>query len=291
MTDTIITGNCMDVLKTMEPNSVDLILTDPPYGITNNKWDALVPMEDTIEVAHKKRLTSAKFMDYAYKKGMPRSEAIAMWKEQHTPGLWSLYRRVLKTNGVIAITSAEPFTSMLISTNPKQFRYRWTWKKRIVSGPGFAHRQPMRRIEDICVFYDNGSSTYHPQMYTGPAYSRVRKAHDLGTYKSMGQVTYTNRTERFPSDLLELDDAYVPTSGRYHRTQKPLSLGRYLVRTYTDPGQVVLDNCCGSGSFPLAAHLEGRRYIGIEIDPEFAEIARQRIENATIPDGQLTLFG
>lgn len=242
-------GDCLSVMQELGDQSVDMILCDLPYGTTQNKWDSVIPLDE----------------------------------------LWREYRRVIKPKGVIALSSQGIFTARLILSNEPWFRYKFVWVKSKPTNFLNARRQPLRQHEDVCVFYGS-QPEYRPVMSKGEPYDKgVRKDQYTGSYGDFSPVHVKSDGERFPTDTLYCKTAESESGGRvWHPTQKPVALGRYLIRMYTGPGDVVLDNAFGSGSFLVAAALEGRRFIGIERNEEthlfkneridYLEVARQRLE-------------
>lgn len=234
-------GDCLDVMTGIPPASVDMILCDLPYGTTQNKWDSVIPLD-------------------------------ALWKQ---------YRRVIKPTGVIALSSQGIFTAKLILSNEAWFKYKFVWIKSKPTNFLNARRQPLRQHEDICIFYGRQPDYCYDQvMSPGEPYDKgVRKAQYTGSYGDFRPVQVKSEGERFPTDTLYCKTAESEAGGRvWHPTQKPVALGRYLVRMYTKPGDVVLDNAFGSGSFLVAAAMEGRRYIGIEKNEEVHLFKDQRID-------------
>jgi site-specific DNA-methyltransferase (adenine-specific) len=194
--------------------------------------------------------------------------------------LWREYRRVC--DGVIVLTAAQPFTSVLVASNFEDFRYSWIWDKANPTGFLNAKKQPLRVTEDVCVFYAS-QPTYNPQM-------EVRgKPRKKGGYQVSGGSENYNEignaqivsNEYYPTNLLRVSNS--DRTGRLHPTQKPVALMEYLIRTYTNEGDTVLDNCMGSGTTGVACANTGRKFIGIERDPSYFDIARKRIEEAMIP--------
>lgn len=235
-------GDCLEVMRKIPDGSVDMVLCDLPYGITQNKWDSAIPLDL----------------------------------------LWFQYNRILKQNGVAALTASQPFTSTLVLSNPKQFRHEWIWIKN--RGSNFANtvREPMKEHESVLIF-SHGKWTYNKQMQerTGGGLSRVQYGFNKATQTS----NYGTFTEPPPTQ----GDLRVPSSWQkfnvevgLHPTQKPVSLCEYLIRTYTNENQVVLDNCMGSGSTGIAALNTNRRFIGIELDPTYFNIAKDRITFAEV---------
>lgn len=229
-------------MKKIPDKSIDLILCDLPYGVSDCKWDIALPF----------------------------------------PELWEQYRRVIKDNGATVLFSIQPFTTALIHSNRKDFRYCWYWKKNNITGFTFARYQPMRCIEDICVFYKK-APTYNPQgLIKLRKPSRYRHKGKMSVYKNEkslngeGESIYGN----YPRHLLEFKNDATGSRSRLHPTQKPVALLEYLIKTYTNEGQTVLDNCMGSGSTGVAAKHTGRNFIGIELSEHYFNIAKQRIETS-----------
>jgi len=225
-------GDCLKILPKIPAATIDLILCDLPYGMTNNPWDK--PID----------LTS----------------------------LWVEYKRIIKSNGAIILTSQGAFTGKLICSCPELFKYKFVWIKSKAGNFLNARKQPMRKHEDICVFY-KGQPVFNPQKTPGLPYNRGIRSKQTGSYGHMPPANIVNETgARFPVDVLEYDDFIYTNNVQtnadryYHPTQKPLELGRYLVRTYSNSGAIVLDNACGAGSFLVSAALEGRNFIGIELN-------------------------
>lgn len=203
--------------------SIDMILCDLPYGTTQNNWDCDIPLDR----------------------------------------LWKLYERIIKDDGVIALTAQGIFTAKLILSNEKLFKYKIVWEKSKPTNFLNAKKQPLRVHEDICIFYKN-QPIYHPQMRNGTPYNKgVRKNQLTGSYGTFNPVEVKSNGERYPVDVVYFKTA-ESEGPIYHPTQKPVELARYLIRTFTDEQNIVLDNTCGSGSFLVAAVLEDRKFIGIE---------------------------
>jgi len=223
--NSIFEGECLSVMEMLADSSVDMILCDLPYGTTQNHWDSVIPLDK----------------------------------------LWESYRRILKPNGVVALTSQGVFTAKLMLSNQKHFKYKLVWVKSKPTNFLNAKKQPLRRHEDICVFYAK-QPIYKPQMSPGDPYDKgIRKKQLSGSYGDFNSVHVKSGGERYPTDVLYFKTA-ESEGAVVHPTQKPVELGRYLIRTFTNPGDVILDNTCGSGSFLLSAALEGRDYIGIELN-------------------------
>ena len=230
-------GDCLEIMKQLPDKSIDMVLCDLPYGTTQNKWDSIIPLDE----------------------------------------LWTQYRRVVKDNGAIVLTSQGMFTAELMLSNPSMFKYKWVWEKSKSTNFLNAKKQPLRKHEDVCVFYKK-QPVYHPQMIEGEPYDKgVRKNQLSGSYGDFLPVHVQSDGKRYPTDIVYFKTA--ESEGKvYHPTQKPIELGRYFVRTYTEPGAVVLDNTSGSGSFLVAALLEGRNFIGIEKNEDVALFKKEDID-------------
>jgi DNA modification methylase len=262
--DKIYKGDCLDLMKEIPDGSIDCILCDLPYQVLhknnpNAQWDRIIPFEP----------------------------------------LWKQYKRIIKDNGAIVLFAQGMFTAQLMMSNPKMWRYNLVWDKMRVTGFLNANRMPMRCHEDICVFYKS-LPTYNPQMeYGQPNHSQGNGKHKetnncYGQYKQgraydydkgIKKVEPTRPNEKFPKSIIRIRKEHE--SKVFHPTQKSVELLRYLIRTYTNENDVVLDNCCGSGSTIVAAIKEKRHFIGIEKNEEYFEKASKRIKEE---QKQLTLF-
>ena len=224
-------GDCLKLMKDIPDASVDMILCDLPYGTTANKWDTIIPFEP----------------------------------------LWEQYERVIKDNGAIVLTANQPFTTELIASNRKSYKYVWYWEKTKPSNHLNAKKQPLRTIEDIVVFYKK-QPTYNPRM-TKREKTIIGK--DTGTQKTYGKTKggYSKEyTHKYPVNLLRF-----PRDKQVHPTQKPVALLEYLIKTYTNESETVLDNVMGSGSTGVACLNTNRSFIGIELDKNTFKIAKNRI--------------
>lgn len=236
-------GDCLDLFQKTEPQSVDAIIADIPYGTTACKWDTVIPFEP----------------------------------------MWAGIKRVIKPRGAVVLFGSQPFTSALVMSNPQWFRYEWVWNKSHSSGFQYAKYRPMQKHESICIFGDGGG-TYNPQMTKGE-----RKANRSGAVE-----TERRRDSVMGKGLANLsrvwNDTYYPATSLYfdcgrradsvHPTQKPVALMEYLVRTYTNEGDIVLDFTMGSGSTMVACVNTKRNGIGWELDADYFEIAQKRIAEA-----------
>lgn len=229
--------DCLEGMKRISDKSIDLILCDLPYGTTQNKWDSIIPLDR----------------------------------------LWTQYKRIIKDNGAIVLHGMELFSAQLMISNSIDYKYKWFWKKGN-KPTGFlnAKKQPLRIMEEILVFY-NKQCTYNPQMVKGEkCHSRGKivdtydgQTDNYGEYKAVN----TDGDLKYPQTFLE----FSRDNEKLHPTQKPLALAEYLIKTYTNEGDTILDNACGSGTTCLAAINTNRNYIGFETNSNYYEIALNRI--------------
>lgn len=215
--------------------SIDMILCDLPYGTTRNKWDAVIPFDK----------------------------------------LWQQYERIIKDNGAIVLHSQQPFTSQLVVSNLKMFKYCWVWSKSQVSGFLNAKKQPLREHEDICVFYRK-QCIYNPQMTTGKMQLKSTNSSSSNYNNFNAQPHYSD--EYYPKTILNFPLRRFKNG---HPTQKPVELEEYLIKTYTNQGDTVLDNCMGSGTTGIACLNTGRKFIGFEKDIKYYNLAAERLKNHT----------
>jgi site-specific DNA-methyltransferase (adenine-specific) len=231
-------GDCLELMKNIPDGSVDLVLTDPPYGTTACKWDSVIPFEP----------------------------------------MWEQLNRIVKTDGAICFFSAQPFTSALIGSNIKKFKHHWIWKKNRGTGFQVAKYRPMMATEDVVVFSVGKKVNYYPQMQKleKPYFCR-----NASSSNGTNPLAYFNDggkwvDSKYPTNVLEFAKVSKPT----HPTQKPVDLLEYLIRTYTNEGETVLDFTMGSGSTGVACVNTGRKFVGIELDDDYFNIAKKRIEEA-----------
>lgn len=191
--------------------------------------------------------------------------------------LWAEYRRVVRKGGAIVLTAAQPFTSALVMSNPALFKYQWVWEKSVATNFLNAKKQPLRNHEDILVFYAD-QPTYNPQMVPGERKTSRRIGTKTANYGKADKETFYDSTERYPLSVQRFGSRI--DGAALHPTQKPVALMEYLIRTYTNPGDTVLDNTMGSGTTGVAAVNTGRHFIGIERDPGYFDIASARIDAA-----------
>jgi site-specific DNA-methyltransferase (adenine-specific) len=229
-------GDCLEVMKEIQDKSVDMILCDLPYGTTACKWDTIIPFEP----------------------------------------LWEQYKRIIKDNGAIVLTASQPFTSALVMSNVKMFKYEWIWKKTKATGFFDAKKRPLNDFEDVCVFF-NKQATYNPQMTIAEkTYKRgfvKRKKSDC--YREEKDFEQVESGMRYPKRIIEIGNAN--TKDIVHPTQKPVALFEYLIKTYTNEGNLVLDNTAGSGTTGVACKNTNRNFILIEQDEKYCEIIKERV--------------
>ena len=239
MINKIYNEDCLIGMRRIPDKSIDMILCDLPYGTTACEWDTVIPFEP----------------------------------------LWEQYERVIKDNGAIVLFGSQPFTSSLIMSNIKLFRYEWIWEKTMAANFMHLKRQPGKRHENVLVFYKK-QPVYNPQMRVGAPYVDKRKSRkqSKGTYGNINinNATITNTGTRYPKSVISFSNG---KSGKVHPTQKPVTLMEYLIKTYTNEGELVLDNCIGSGTTAIACINTNRNYIGFELDKGYFEIAQNRIIN------------
>lgn len=245
-------GDCLERMKEIPDGSVDMVLTDPPYGTTACKWDSIIPLEP----------------------------------------MWEQLKRVIKPNGAIVLTASQPFTTALIASNLGEFKYSWVWEKS--KGGNFAHAKnmPIKFHEDVCVFsaapightsqLGDRRMTYNPQglVRVNKKWSRPRKYEtEHGLSRVSHKLERVIEFEGYPTSILRFGNSDNRERG-LHPTQKPVALMEYLIKTYTNEGETVLDFTTGSGTTGVACVNTGRKFIGIELDQGYFDMAKQRIEDA-----------
>lgn len=242
----LINGDCLEEMKKIPDGSIDLVLTDPPYGTTACKWDTCIPFEP----------------------------------------MWEQLKRITKKNGAIVLFGSQPFTSALVMSNPKMFKYDWVWDKNKAANFLFGNKMPMKTTETISVFYEK-QPTYNPQKTLNPKGEEKRHKYRASLQKQEtfkqhlpNGMDYTKKSPTYESDkllptvILKFKRDVKPV----HPTQKPVALMEYLIKTYTNEGETVLDFTMGSGTTGVACKNLNRNFIGIELDKEYFEIAKTRIE-------------
>lgn len=247
MKSTLIHGDCLQEMKAIPDGSVDLILTDPPYGTTKMEWDSVIPLEP----------------------------------------MWWQAQRIIKPSGAIVIMCAQPFTSILIASNVRMFKYSMIWRKSMVSNFAQAPYRPLSEHEDIAVFSDGGVSknarlqmVYNPQGLKDCNKRCKGKGHSAHRPSKVVQKDYVQTKTGYPKSIVEISS----DNAKLHPTQKPVALMEYLIKTYTNKDDMVLDFALGSGSAGVAAKRLGRSFTGIELDEDYFNIAKERIESTKALD-------
>ena len=239
-------GDCLERMKEIPDNSVDMVLTDPPYGTTRCKWDTVIDFE-------------------------------LMWRE---------LKRITKGNGAICLFGSEPFSSALRLSNVKNYKYDWVWDKVTARGHLVAKKRPMQQTENISVFQAKEAHNYYPQMIDRPKDKiQVKKTRECSRTEIMGGKKSVLKEkvydQWYPKNIIQVSISNAKSSNKsVHPTQKPVELLEYLIKTYTNEGETVLDFTMGSGSTGVAAKNLNRNFIGIESDKEYFKIAKQRIKDA-----------
>jgi len=236
-------GNCLELMEEIDNNSVDMILCDLPYGTTACKWDIIIPFDK----------------------------------------LWKQYERIIKDTGAIVLTASQPFTSALIMSNPKLFKYELIWLKTRPSNVFNANKMFMKWHENVLVFYKK-PPTYNPQMRKGHSYKKVHylQRREEGIYGKTGEKDKhisENKGLLHPKTVIEISN---PNHTSLHPTQKPIKLFKYLIKTYSNKEDLVLDNCMGSGTTAVACKQTNRRFIGIEKEQKYVDIANKRLKQEVL---------
>jgi DNA modification methylase len=243
-------GDCLELLPTLAPQSIDAIICDPPYGTTSCKWDSAIPFDD----------------------------------------MWTQLKRVIKPNGAIVLFGVQPFTSMLVASNVKNYKHRWVWNKRLPGNFAVAKYMPLTIDEDILVFTASGERVnYYPLMTKGKYRNKGGGSSEKTGrgFGGLGHIPPYFSDDYFPKSILEFST--VTRSSSQHESQKPVDLMEYLIRTYTQVGETVLDFTAGSGSTGVACINTGRNFVGIEKDAGYFEIAQRRITEAQAQPALLEL--
>ena len=235
-------GDCLELMKDIPDKSIDMILCDLPYGTTACKWDTIIPFEP----------------------------------------LWEQYKRIIKDNGAIVLTASQPFTSALVMSNPEMFKYEWIWEAHKGKNPMLAKIQPMKIHESVLVFGE-GKIIYNPQMTSGKPYKQRGEHNKLKSHniyaagRAVGYAKDFDSSKRYPVTKLYFSN-HNQKGNSFHPTQKPVALFEYLIKTYTNEGDLVLDNCAGSGTTGVACQNLKRNFILIEKEPEYVEICKNRLK-------------
>ena len=242
----LIPGDCLKKMLELPEKSVDLVVCDPPYGTTTIKWDEVLNFTE----------------------------------------MWECYERIVKPKGVIVLFGSQPFSSQLICSKLDWFRYELIWNKNKCGSPGLAKKRPMKVHENILIFYREAGGTYNPQMEEGEPYARTSKKAEgyVGRKNDHGYglkpvKSFENKGTRYPKSILNISRDFSAQQ-QVHPTQKPVPLMEWLIKTYSNEGDMVLDNCMGSGPVGIAAKKLGRNFTGIEKDPDYFALAEARINIA-----------
>ena len=235
-------GDCLEKMRCITDGSIDMVLADPPYGTTACKWDSIIPLEP----------------------------------------MWEQLKRIIKKKGAIVMTASQPFTTTLIASNMKMFKYCWVWDKDRSCGSLLAKKRPLKYHEDVVVFYDK-LPTYNPQMTKG----KMQKKASGGKSDNYGEIPIV----RYDSDMyyprsIQTFKACHNMTGKVHPTEKPVELMEYLIKTYTNEGETVLDFAMGSGTTGVACKNLNREFIGIELDEAYFNIAEKRIKETIKPQNK-----
>ena len=244
-------GDCLERMQEIPDGSIDMVLTDPPYGTTACKWDTVIDL----------------------------------------PQMWEQLKRITKPNGAIVMTASQPFTSALVMSNPKMFKYDWIWRKNLPTGFGNARFMPMKNHESVLVFVRRQKPTFNKQptqsLISDRAFGGTQKGQSISkpsVYRKFKKLNAPQKISKAVSPRSVLEINCVPrATGSLHPTQKPVALMEYLIRTYTHEGETVLDPFMGSGTTGVACQNLNRSFIGIEMDDGYFAIAKNRIESVDQP--------
>jgi site-specific DNA-methyltransferase (adenine-specific) len=243
-------GDCLKVMPRLPDHSVDLVVCDPPYGTTTIKWDEVLNFNE----------------------------------------MWECYEKIVKPKGIIILFGSQPFSAQLICSKLNWFRYELVWNKNKCGSPGLAKKRPMKVHENILIFSKEAGGVYNPQMEVGEPYARTSKNPEgyVGRKNDHGYglkpvKSFKNEGTRYPKSILNISRDFSAQQ-QVHPTQKPVPLMEWLIKTYSNEGDVVLDNCMGSGPVGIAAQSLKRNFIGIESDEEYFAMAKKRIENVRLSE-------
>jgi DNA modification methylase len=250
----ILLGDCLELMKDIPNGSIDMILCDLPYGTTQCKWDSIIDLDL----------------------------------------LWKQYERVIKDNGAIVLTATQPFSSLLVMSNTKIFKYEWIWQKSHPTGHLNSKKQPMRQHENICVFYKK-QCIYNPQMIKKSYLDKRTKSGQIEKVDVYNSFTKVDRqidvTDGYPKTIQYFATPFKGGEGGKHPTQKPIALFEYLIRTYTNEGELVLDNTAGSGTTAIACLNTNRQFIVMEKEQKYYDIILKRVGDFNKNFEPQTLFG
>lgn len=293
----LIKGDCLEKMKNIPDKSIDMILCDLPYGTTRIKWDTIIPLEDFISVyINKKRVNISRENWLLYNinklKEYDIDKTNKYFETNKKEGLWSIYNKIIKDNGVIVLFAQTPFDKVLGCSNLEMLRYEWIWEKTQATGFLNANKMPLKAHENILVFYKK-LPTYNPQKTQGhtPIHSYTKYISTQNNTELYGEmkeeISGGGETDRFPRSVQIF--ASDKQKEHLHPTQKPIALLEYLIKTYTNENEIILDNCMGSGSTGIACLNTNRNFIGIEKDEKYFNIAKKRIIKK-IEDNKLEMY-
>lgn len=250
MNSKLFLGDCLEIMKTLPEGCVDMVFCDLPYGTTQNDWDVIIPFDE----------------------------------------LWEMYHRVVREDGAIILTAQSPFDKILACSNLKDFRYEWIWEKNKSTGHLNAKRMPMKSHENVLVFYRK-LPIYNPQKTTGhKPFGAVKPRENIPEPEKKRNYNHVSKTlgndgtttDRYPRSVQKFPVMNNDDPRKFHPTQKPIGMIEYFIRTYSNEGDLILDNCMGAGSTCIAANNLGRRYIGIEQNEEFFRLASEWIKSNNV---------
>ena len=278
--NTLLQGDCLNVMNYIKDKSIDMILCDPPYGTTDCEWDSVIPFNKHIIINDK----IIYFDDYILKEiktGKPYNDIITKFNLNCKDGMWQHLNRIIKPNGAIVLFGKEPFSSSVIISNLKKYKHKLVWNKKQSGSFANAKFMPLQIEEDILIFTKNGEKVnYYPQMRKG---KMRKKGGSKKQIETMGGFIKTNyfkySDEYYPVNILEDYPNCSNKSNNLHPTQKPVALLEYLIKTYSNENETVLDFTMGSGSTGVACINTNRNFIGIEKDTNYFDIATNRINS------------
>lgn len=282
----LIKGDCLQKMNDIPDKSKDLILCDLPYGTTKNKWDSIIPLNDYIDIGNKIYYKD-EFYYQNLLRGLTKKEIDEVWTSQSKKGLWTHYNRIIKDNGAILLFAQVPFNMTLGNSNLRMLKYEWIWEKTSATGHLNAKKMPMKAHENILVFYKK-PPTYNPIKTTGHERKVSKAEHKINckattNYGEFGLTTYDS-TERYPRSVITFPKDIQKSA--LHPTQKPVGLLEYFIKTYSNEGDEVLDNCMGVASTGIACLETNRNFEGIELESEYFETCKNRV-NEYIKDNNL----
>lgn len=276
----LVNEDCLEYMNQIPDKSIDMVLCDLPYGTTKCRWDVKIPLNDFVLVGSK-IMNEKDYLLYAMQNDTKSFDYQKKWfKENAKLGLWTHYKRIVKDNGAILLFAQTPFDKILGASNPDMLRYEWIWEKTQATGHLNANKMPMKAHENILVFYKK-LPMYNPQMTEGhtPIHSYTKYVSTQNNTEIYGrmnrEISGGGETTRYPRSVLTF--ASDKQTCYIHSTQKPVAVCEYMIKTYTNEGDVVLDNCAGSMTTAVAAINTNRKYICIEKDKEIFASGEKRI--------------